>query len=97
MATVLPGSPPGFNKENIAGTVKAICGYLRTFHDNVDFQLGQIKKSLESHAKSVEALEKKVQSLENGLGQAEKTIGTLQSNYNSLSARVAALEKQSQG
>ncbi len=97
MATVLPGSPPGSNKENVAGTVKAICGYLRTFHDNVDFQLGQIKKSLEGHAKRVETLEKKVQTLEKGLGQAEKTICTLQTKYDKHSARVTELEKKSQG
>lgn len=93
MATVLPGSPPGFSKDNVAGTVKTICSYLRSFHDNVDFQLGQHKKSLDERRSDIEALESRVKTLESGLTAAQADIGTLKTNYNALLARVAALEK----
>ena len=94
MATTLPGSPPGFNKENVTGTVRAICSYLRTLHDNLDFQLGQFKKTQETQQGKVETLEKKVSSLEGGLRTAQQDIGTLQTNYNNLAARVTALEQK---
>lgn len=93
MATILPGSPPGFNKENVPGTVRAICSYLRTLHDNVDFQLGQLKKTQEAQQGKIEALEKKVSSLESSLAKAQESIGTLQTNYDTLAARVTALEQ----
>lgn len=92
MATVLPGSPPGFDREDIAGTVRALCGYLRTLQDNLDFQLGQLRKSVESHGKSMEALEKRVQTLETGLEQVQRAMGTLQADCDKLSARVSALD-----
>ena len=92
MATVLPGSPPGFDREDIAGTVRALCGYLRTFQDNLDFQLGQLRKSLESHGKSIDGLEKRVKALETGLERVRGDVGTLQADVDKLSARVSALD-----
>lgn len=92
MATILPGSPPSFNKENVGGTVRAICGYLRTLHDNVDYQLGLLKKAQADQEKAISELEKKVAALEGNLKTAQGKIETLENNYNNLSARVAALE-----
>lgn len=93
MATILPGSPPGYNKDNVPGTVRAICSYLRTMHDNMDFQLGQLKKGQEAQGKSISELEKKVASLESGLRSAQEDIGKLKTDYNALAARVTALEQ----
>jgi len=76
----------------MAGTVRTLCGYLRTLHDNVDFQLGQLRKGQEGHGKRVEALEKQVQALETGLETAREAIGKLQADCDKLSARVSALE-----
>ena len=91
MATILPGSPPGFNKDDVTATVRAICGYLRTLHDNVDFQLGQFK---ETQAKTISVLEQKVAKLESSLQTAQQDIGTLKTNYDKLSARVTVLEQK---
>ena len=91
MATILPGSPPGFNKDDVTATVRAICGYLRTLHDNVDFQLGQFKKTQETQAKTISVLEQK---LESSLQTAQQDIGTLKTNYDKLSARVTVLEQK---
>lgn len=46
MATVLPGSPPAFNKNDVSGTVKALCNYTRVLQENLDFLLGQMKKEI---------------------------------------------------
>lgn len=81
MATVLPGSPPAFDKGNETGTVRAICNYLRQTHDNVDFQLGQVRKTLETQQKMITALTEK--------------NAALRENYEALAARVAALEQKS--
>ena len=94
MATILPGSPPGFNKDDVTATVRAICGYLRTLHDNVDFQLGQFKKTQETQAKTISVLEQKVAKLESILQTAQQDIGTLKTNYDKLSARVTVLEQK---
>ena len=94
MATTLPGSPPGFNKDNISGTVRAICSYLRTLHDNLDFTLGLIKKDMDTSKGKIEALEKKVSALETNLGAAQEDIGKLKDDHNKLAARVTALEQK---
>jgi len=94
MATTLPGSPPGFNKENIGGTVRSICSYLRTLHDNLDFTLGIFKKDIDTSKGKIEVLEKKVSVLEEGLLAAQDVIGTMKEDYNELSARVSALEQK---
>lgn len=70
MAAILPGSPPGYNRDNLTGTVRSVCDYLRSTHDNMDFQLGQLVKRLD-------ALEKGQAGLESRVGTAEKTITAL--------------------
>lgn len=52
MATILPDSPPAFNKNDIEGTVKALCSYTRNLHETLDFTLGQIQKKLNSQDKN---------------------------------------------
>lgn len=85
MATVLPGSPPAFDKDNEAGTLRVICNYLRNMHDNVDFQLGQIKKALETQQAAIAVLTEKNAGLIN-------EISTLREKYEALAARVSTLE-----
>lgn len=85
MATVLPGSPPTFDKENETGTVRAICNYLRQIHDNVDFQLGQIKKALETQQAAIGVLTEKNAGLMN-------EISALREDHEALAARVSVLE-----
>lgn len=87
MATVLPGSPPGFDKENEAGTVRAICSYLRNMHDNVDFQLGQIKKALETQQTLITSLTERNAVL-------DKDLSALRESCEALAARVSALERK---
>ena len=45
MATVLPGSPPAFNPNDVEATVKALCNYLRGFQENTDYLFGQLQKA----------------------------------------------------
>lgn len=94
MATILPGSPPGFDRNNVAGTMRSICGYLRNMHDNINFQFGQLQKTQDAQGGKVETLEKKVSALEDSLRAAQEEIGTLKTNYTKLEARVALLEQK---
>lgn len=94
MATVLPGSPPSFDKENEAGTVRAICSYLRNMHDNVDFQLGQIRKTLETQQSAITSLTEKNAGLSRELSTLRQNIETLQGDYETLAVRVSALERK---
>lgn len=87
MATVLPGSPPVFDKENETGTVRAICNYLRNMHDNVDFQLGQVRKTLETQQNTIALLTEKNAGL-------KTELSTLRQDYEALAARVSALEQK---
>ena len=94
MATVLPGSPPGFDKQNEAGTLRAVCNYLRTLHDNVDFQLGQIRKTLETQQNTITSLTEKNAGLSRELSTLRQSMETLQEDYETLAARVSILERK---
>lgn len=94
MATILPGSPPTFNKTDVSGTVKSLCNYTRTMQENLDFLLGQMKKSMEDTSKTVSSQGETIRSLQNTLASVQSSLGTLSSSYNSLAVRVAALEQK---
>lgn len=64
MAVMLPGSPPGYNKADISGTVKAICGYLRTIHDSLDFEARQSGKRLDAMERTLSSLDSRVTAIE---------------------------------
>lgn len=85
MATILPGSPPGYSKEDMSGTVRAVCGYLRTMHDNVDFQLGQMIKRMDSLTQRQAAFESRIKTVETASATTLEAIAELE-------ARVTALE-----
>lgn len=93
MATILPGSPPTFNKTDVSGTVKALCNYTRTLQENIDFTLGQLRKELTAAHGDIESLQTTVSSIKTTISSLQDNVSTLETNYNSLAARVTALEQ----
>lgn len=94
MATILPGSPPSFNRNDVNGTVKALCSYTRSLQENLDFMLGQLQKSMTSIESSIEGLNSKTSSLQTAVSGVQSSVSTLGNQYNSLAARVTALEQK---
>ena len=95
MATILPGSPPSFDRNDVNGTVKSLCNYTRSLQENLDFMLGQLQKSVTSMQSSVEGLGTRVSSLQTTLSGVQNSVDALGSEYNRLAARVTALEQKS--
>lgn len=90
MATILPGSPPAFDKNNVEGTVKALCAYTRNLHENLDYTLGLLEKEL-TGIKSLDAEQNgKITNLQAGLTGA---LSLMNEQYTELNARVTALEQ----
>lgn len=94
MATILPGSPPSFNRNDVNGTVKALCSYTRSLQENLDFMLGQLQKSMTSMESGIEGLNSKTSSLQTAVSGVQSSVSTLGNQYNSLAARVTALEQK---
>lgn len=94
MATVLPGSPPTFNKNDVPATVKALCAYTRNMQENINFMLGQLKKNAEEMGKTINSQGEAISSLQTAVGGLQGSVGTLSSQYNNLAVRVAALEQK---
>lgn len=94
MATILPGSPPSFDRNDVNGTVKSLCNYTRSLQENLDFMLGQLQKSMTSIQSSVDGLNTKVSGVQTTLSGVQQSVSTLGSEYNKLSARVTALEQK---
>lgn len=63
MSAILPGTPPGFDRKDVGGTVKELCNYLRPLQENVDFQLSQSGKREGKIAQRLESLEKRCEEL----------------------------------
>lgn len=89
MATILPGSPPAFDKNNVEGTVKALCAYTRNQHETLDFLLGQIEKDMDKLKGSISGQAETISALQASLVDA---LQIMNRQYTELSARVAALE-----
>ena len=94
MATILPGSPPSFNRNDVSGTVKALCNYTRSLQENIDFLLGQLQKSVQTMQRDVEGLTTKTTTMQNTLSGVQGNVSTLGNQYNQLAARVTALEQK---
>lgn len=94
MATILPGSPPSFDRNDVNGTVKSLCNYTRSLQENLDFMLGQLQKSMTSMQSNVEGLGTRVSSLQTTLSGVQNSVDALGSEYNKLAARVTALEQK---
>lgn len=92
MATILPGSPPAFNRRDVALTVKQLCSYSHGMHETLDFQLGQIKRELEVHDGKIKAHDEAIASMQRAILTLQEDVNDLETKYNRLSARVAALE-----
>lgn len=89
MATILPGSPPAFDKNNVDGTVKALCAYNRNMHDTLDYTLGQIEKSITQVKDAIEEQGKTIATLQTAMVEA---LELMNKQYTELNARVSALE-----
>lgn len=89
MATILPGSPPAFDKNNVEGTVKALCAYTRNMHETLDYMLGQFKQDIQKISGSVEEQGKAITNLQMSLVE---TIQLMNQQYTELDTRVSALE-----
>lgn len=89
MATILPGSPPAFNKNDVEGTVKALCAYTRNMHETMDFLLGQIEKDMTKLKDSMEEQGKTIATLQTSLVSA---LEIMNEQYLELNERVSALE-----
>lgn len=94
MATILPGSPPSFNRNDVSGTVKALCSYTRSLQENIDFLLGQLQKSVQTMQGDVEGLTTKTTTMQNTLSGVQSNVSALGNQYNQLAARVTALEQK---
>lgn len=92
MATVLSKSPPAYNANNIAGTVKAATDYLRYLHENVDYLIGQLQKHDQATEKALSEMKEALSSLGGSIQQIEGEIAAIENNYTALELRVAALE-----
>lgn len=80
MASILPGSPPGYDRNNPQGTVKALCSYAFGLHEALDFRLGQFKKDID-HGKT-------------DIASTQKAIDALQRSVDGLSDSIAALDQR---
>ena len=93
MATTLPGSPPAFDRNEVAGTVKRLCSYTRNLQESLDFMLGQIKRDLETQGKQLEAQGESITSMKKTISGLQESVNALGTNYTKLAARVSALEQ----
>lgn len=94
MATILPGSPPAYNRNDIDGTVKALCNYTRGLQENIDFLLGQLKKDLAAVKGDVDGLTTKTATMQGTISSVQSSVSTLGNQYSQLAARVTALEQK---
>lgn len=67
MATVLPGSPPAFDRNNVEGTVKSLCAYVRNLHETLDYTLRQFEKELTKIRDGDAQRDEKIINLQTGL------------------------------
>lgn len=89
MATILPGSPPAFNRNDVEGTVKALCAYVRNLHETLDYTLGQFEKELTKIKDGDAQRDTKITNLQTGLVSA---LNLMNEQYTELNTRVSALE-----
>lgn len=89
MAAILPGSPPSFHRNDVEGTVKALCDYSRNMHDTLDYMLGQMEKELSQIKDAGAERDTKIANLQTGLVSA---LELMNQQYTELNTRVSALE-----
>lgn len=81
MANIIPGMPPLFNKNDVSGTVKALCNYMRSFQENVDFILSQIKKevSVDGVSETLEEIQEELTEQGIKIKELQDSISVLES------------------
>lgn len=94
MSTFLPNSPPTFNRTDVTATVRALCSYARTMHENLDYALSQLQKATTQNAADLAAVREQLDSMKRTVNSMQSSIESLGSSYNSLSLRVSALEQK---
>ena len=94
MATTLPGNPPSYDRNDVAGTVKALSSYTRNLQENLDFMLGQIKKNQETMQQSISSQGERVATLSSAMSGVQSSLSGLGNDVNRLAARVSALEQK---
>lgn len=60
MANLFPGSPPGFDGDDLPGTVRRLCASLRSLYENAGLQLRYTQKVAAGLETRVRTLEKTV-------------------------------------
>ena len=93
MATVLPGSPPTYNRNDISATVKALCNYTRGLHENLDYILNQLQKTTKQNTENIATLSQQLETMRSTITSMQGSIESMGNSYNSLAARVTALEQ----
>lgn len=58
MANLFPGSPPGFDGDDLPGTVRRLCVSLRSLYENAGLQLSYTQKVAAGLETRVRMLEK---------------------------------------
>lgn len=91
MATILPDSPPAFDKNNVDGTVKALCAYNRNMHETMDYLLGQMEKDMDRLKNLITEQGKTITTLQTSMASA---LQLMNQQYTELNARVSALEQK---
>ena len=82
------------SRNDVSGTVKALCSYTRSLQENIDCLLGQLQKSVQTMQGDVEGLTTKTTTMQNTLSGVQSNVSTLGNQYNQLAARVTALEQK---
>jgi len=84
MASVLGKSPPPFDSGNMAGSVKAMNEYLAYMYEQIDYLIGQLKKSNTQISAAV------VEDIQNTVQEQTTSIANINSRVVTLGARVTA-------
>ena len=80
-------------KTDISATVKALCNYSRTLHENLDYILNQLQKTSKQNTEDIAAIRATIQTMQSTMNSMQSSIESLGNSYNSLANRVTALEQ----
>lgn len=93
MATILSGSPPTYNRTDLSATVRALCNYARTMHEQLDFILSQLQKTTTQNSADIASIRSTLETMRGTMNGMQSSIESLGNSYNSLENRVTALEQ----
>lgn len=82
MSMMLSKKPPAYDRGDIPGSLKAVNDYLTYLYENIDYQMGQLKRTgSESGAAAQEAAQQS--------GQTAQELSAVKSALTQLSAQLA--------